>query len=143
MDDALIVTEEEVAAVFPAVGETIADALGRDLGEVALDSRLIEDLGAESIDFLDIVFRLEQLFKVQIPRGKIVEDARGELSEEEFAEDGVLTRLGIQRLKQYLSEVPAARFRSRMKVAEVPLLFTVETFCKAVVRAQRTPQASG
>jgi len=143
MDDALIVTEEEVAAVFPAVGETIADALGRDLDEVALDSRLIEDLGAESIDFLDIVFRLEQLFKVQIPRGKIVEDARGELSEEEFAEDGVLTRLGIQRLKQYLSEVPAARFRSRMKVAEVPLLFTVETFCKAVVRAQRTPQASG
>ena len=143
MDDALIVTEEEVAAVFPAVAETIADALGRDLDEVALDSRLIEDLGAESIDFLDIVFRLEQLFKVQIPRGKIVEDARGELSEEEFAEDGVLTRLGIQRLKQYLSEVPAARFRSRMKVAEVPLLFTVETFCKAVVRAQRTPQASG
>ena len=49
-----------------------------------LDASLINDLGAESIDFLDIVFRLERAFKVKIPRGKIVEEARGDLSEAEF-----------------------------------------------------------
>ena len=47
--------------------------------EVRLDSNLVSDLGAESIDFLDIVFRLERGFKIKIPRGKIVEDARGDL----------------------------------------------------------------
>jgi acyl carrier protein len=115
----------------------IAEALVRDVEEVQLDSRLIEDLGAESIDFLDIVFRLEQLFRVEIPRGKIIEDARGDLSEEAFARDGYLTPEGLARVRGYLDEVPADRFPARLRIAEVPLLFTVETFCKVVVRALR------
>ena len=132
------VNPEDVARVLPAVAETIADALAREVGEVSLDSRLIEDLGAESIDFLDIVFRLEQQFAVQIPRGKIVEDARGELSEAEFEQDGRLTDAALVRLRAYLTEVPADRFRPRMRTAEIPWLFTVATFCKLVVRAERT-----
>ena len=131
------VSETEVAAVYGDVAAIVADALAREPGEVMLHSRLIEDLGAESIDFLDIVFRLEQRFRVQIPRGKIVEDARGELSEQEFETDGRLTDAGVNRLQAYLSEVPVERFRSGMLVAEIPLLFTVETFCKVVVRACR------
>lgn len=131
------VGREEVARVFPAVADTIADALARDLEEVSLESRLIEDLGAESIDFLDIVFRLEQHFAVQIPRGRIIEDARGALSEEEFEQDGRLTEAAVARLRAYLTEIPAERFRARMRTAEIPLLFTVATFCKLVVRAER------
>ena len=131
------VTEQEVREVYPAVAEIVADALARDLEEVRLESGLIEDLGAESIDFLDIVFRLEHRFQVQIPRGKLVEDARGDLSEEEFAHDGRLTDAGLARLRAYMTEVPPGRFRARMPVAEIPLLFTVETFCRVVVRAQR------
>ena len=129
---------DEIARVFPTVAEIIADALAREVDEVSLESRLIEDLGAESIDFLDIVFRLEQRFAVQIPRGQIVEDARGELSEDEFERDGRLTDAAIERLRAYLSEVPADRFRPRMRSAEIPLLFTVATFCKLVVRAERS-----
>ena len=129
---------DDVARVLPAVAEIVADALGREVEEVALASRLIEDLGAESIDFLDIVFRLEQRFAVQIPRGQIVEDARGELSEEEFERDGRLTDAAIERLRAYLTEVPADRFRPRMRTAEIPLLVTVATFCKRVVRAERS-----
>ena len=135
------VTPEEVARVFPQVAATIADALGRDVEEVQLDRALIEDLGAESIDFLDIVFRLERLFQVRIPRGKVVEDARGDLSEEEFEVRGVLTDAGAARLRAYLTEVPTERFLARVRVNEIPLLFTVATFCKAVVRAQRQPAA--
>jgi acyl carrier protein len=131
------ISREEVLAVHPKVAEVMADALGCDVEQLGLDVPLIDGLDAESIDFLDMVFRLERAFKVKIPRGKIVEDARGELSEAEFERKGYLTEAGLARLRAYLSEVPAERFQSPMKVADVPRLFTVETFCRLVVRARR------
>jgi acyl carrier protein len=132
------IRKEEILAVYPTVAKTIADALGCDVAQVQLDVSLIEGLDAESIDFLDLVFRLERAFKINIPRGKIIENARGELSEAEFEQKGVVTQAGMQRLRSYLSEVPAERLSSPVKVAEIPRLFTAETFCKLVVHAQRT-----
>ena len=132
------ISREEVLAVHPKVAEVMADALACDVEQLGLDVPLIDGLNAESIDFLDMVFRLERAFKVKIPRGKIVEDARGELSEADFERKGVLTDAGLARLRAYLSEVPAERFQSPMKVADVPRLFTVETFCRLVVRARRS-----
>lgn len=131
------ITQQDIDAVYPQVSATIADALGCDEGEVKPSSSLINDLGAESIDFLDLVFRLERAFKVKIPRGKIVEDSRGTLSEAEFEQKGLVTDQGLAQLKTFLSEVPADRFRSPLKVAEIPRLFTAETFCKLVIRARR------
>src|SRR5436190_11374636 len=131
------ITKDEIMAVFPKVAEILADALACKVGKVKLESSLIDDLGAESIDFLDIVFRLERAFKVKIPRGKILEQARGTLSESEFEKGGVVTEPGLQRLKSFLSEVPAERFKSPLKVADIPRLFTPETFCKIVIRQQR------
>ena len=137
------ISQQDVDAVFPKVADTIADALGCDLDEVRRDASLINDLGAESIDFLDLVFRLERAFKIKIPRGKIVEDSRGTLSEAEFEQKGLVTDRGLSQLKAFLSEVPADRFRTPLKVAEIPRLFTAETFCKLVIRAQRaTPPAA-
>jgi len=132
------IRKEEILAVYPTVAKTIADALGCDVAQVQLDVSLIEGLDAESIDFLDLVFRLERAFKINIPRGKIIENARGELSEAEFEQKGIVTQAGMQRLRSYLSEVPAERFSSALKVAEIPRLFTAETFCKLVVHAQHT-----
>jgi len=131
------VGQEKILAVYPTVAKTIADALGCDVEQVQLDVSLIDGLDAESIDFLDLVFRLERAFKVKIPRGKIVENARGDLSEAEFEQKGIVTEVGMQQLRLYLSEIPADRFGSPQKVAEIPRLFTAETFCKLVVRAQR------
>ena len=131
------ISNEEIMAVFPKVAATMADALGCDVEKVKLDASLIDDLGAESIDFLDIVFRLERAFKVKIPRGKIVEEARGDLSEAEFDQGGVVSDTGLARLKSFLNEVPADRFKSPLKVADIPRLFTTETFCKMVIRQQR------
>ena len=130
-------TKEEIQAVYPTVAKTIADALGCDVDQVKLDVSLIEGLDAESIDFLDLVFRLERAFKLKIARGKIIEDARGDLPEAEFEQKGIVTEAGMQRLRNFLSEVPADRFVSPLKVADIPRLFTAETFCKLVVRAQR------
>ena len=136
------VTKEEVLAVFPKVAETMADALGCDVDQVKLDVSLIEGLDAESIDFLDMVFRLERAFKIKIPRGKIVENARGDLPESEFEQKGIVTEKGLAQLKAYLSEVPVERFKTPMKVADIPRLFTPETFCKLVIQAQREQPAA-
>ena len=67
------ITQQEIDAVFPKVAETMADALGCDVEDIKPNVSLIEGLDAESIDFLDMVFRLERAFKIKIPRGKIVE----------------------------------------------------------------------
>jgi len=135
--------KEDIQAVYPTVAKTIADALGCDMDQVKLDVSLIEGLDAESIDFLDLVFRLERAFKLKIPRGKIIEDARGDLPEAQFEQKGIVTDVGMQRLRSFLSEVPADRFVTPMKVADIPRLFTAETFCKLVVRAQRTAATAG
>jgi acyl carrier protein len=131
------ISKEDILAVYPTVAKTIADALGCDVDQVRLDVSLIEGLDAESIDFLDLVFRLERAFNVKIPRGKIIENARGDLSEAEFEQKGVVTEVGMERLRLFLSEVPAARLAAPLKVADIPRLFTAETFCKLVVRARR------
>jgi acyl carrier protein len=135
------ITKEEITAIFPKVAATMADALGCEVEQVKLEASLIDDLGAESIDFLDIVFRLERAFKVKIPRGKIIEEARGDLSESEFEQGGTVSDAGLTRLKTFLSEVPPERFKSPLKVADIPRLFTTETFCKMVIRQQRAPAA--
>ncbi len=134
---AAAITKMDVDAVYPTIAKTIADALGCDLDEVKPDASLIDDLGAESIDFLDLVFRLERAFKVKIPRGKIVDDARGDLTEAAFEQKGMVTDAGLTTLQSFLSEVPAERIKSPMKVADIPRLFTPETFAKLVIRAQR------
>ena len=131
-----------VENVYPKVREIIADVLVIDEQDVALTSRLIVDLGAESIDFLDLVFQLEKEFSIKIPRGQLEKNARGDLSEDEFEKGGVLTTRGMQALKHYLSEVPADYFKDNMKLNEIPMLFTVETFCKLIVNATNDVMAN-
>ena len=121
--------------IFNKVKDIIVDVLVIDEDKVQATSRLIADLGAESIDFLDLVFQLEKEFSIKIPRGQLEKNARGDLTEAEFEQGGVLTEQGMVALKQYLSEVPEQFFKAPMKINEIPLLFTVETFCKLVVRA--------
>lgn len=136
------ISQQEIDDVFPKVAQIIADALGCDVDDVKPTIPLIEGLDAESIDFLDLVFRLERGFGVKIPRGKIVEDARGPLPEAEFENKGIVTEAGLARLKEFLTEVPADRFKTPLKAADVPRLFTPETFCKVVIRARAPAQAA-
>jgi acyl carrier protein len=125
----------DIQSVHPKVSQVICEALGRDPEPLDLESRLIDDLGAESIDYLDILFRLERAFGVKIPRGQITREARGELADDEFEKDGQVTPAGLLRLRAYLTEVPAERIRPGLKVGEIPTLFNVQTFCKLVARA--------
>ncbi len=130
-----------VETIYPKVREIIADVLVIDESDISLNSRLIADLGAESIDFLDLVFQLEKEFSIKIPRGQLEKNARGDLTEEEFEKGGVLTAKGLTALKAYLNEVPAEFFKENMKVNEIPMLFTVETFCKLIDAAMNAQSA--
>lgn len=125
----------DIESVYPRVAKIIADVLVVDESEVTLNTTLIADLGAESIDFLDLIFQLEKEFSVKIPRGQIEQDARGSLSDAEFEKGGVITEKGLVALKKYLSEIPEENFKADIKVNDIPMLFTVATICKLVVTA--------
>lgn len=131
-----------IEQIYPRVREIVADVLVTDASEISLNKRLITDLGAESIDFLDLVFQLEREFAIKIPRGQLEKNARGTLTKEEFEQSGVITEKGMHVLKEYLSEVPVEFFKPNMKVNEIPLLFTVETFCKIVLEGVKQKQTA-
>lgn len=128
--------------VYPRVAKIISDVLSVDEAEISLNKSLIKDLGAESIDFLDLIFQIEREFKIKAPLRQIEKEARGNLSEAEFEQNGVVTLAGLAVLKQHLSEVPQKYFKDNLKVKEIPTLFTVETFCKIVVNAKAKQEAT-
>ena len=113
------------------VRECVAEALARDVKVVALDSNLMEELGAESLDFLDIVFRLEQAFSIQITRGEMERAARGDMSDDEFAPKGVISARGLERLRELMPEA-SARIVEGLRPAEILRLFSVQTFVNIV-----------
>ena len=82
--------KEEISPSIPRWRRRSPTRSAATSSEVKPDASLIDDLGAESIDFLDLVFRLERAFKMKIPRGKIIEDARGDLPESRVRAEGAL-----------------------------------------------------
>ena len=113
------------------VRKIIAEALYIDEGEVTPEASLVKDLGAESIDFLDIVFRLEREFSIKVPKGILEQRARGGLSDEEFAVDGRLTSQAIANLRNVMPE-SLARITTGLTIRDIPALFTATTFARLV-----------
>ena len=120
-----------MTAVPQRVRELVADALARDVSEVSINSVLMSDLGAESLDFLDIVFKLEHEFHIQITRGEMERAARGEMSDEEFAPGGVVSEQGLARLRELMPEA-AARIHPGLRPVQILSLFSVQTFVNLV-----------
>jgi acyl carrier protein len=124
-------------AIMTQVRQCFADALGLDMDQVQADSKVIGDLGAESLDFLDIAFRLERAFGIQIPRGGVEAASKEGLPEgESYEVKGVLTQAALTRLAEHMPEVPPEEFRVGLKVSEVASLFRVATFYNIVVKLQ-------
>lgn len=120
-------------AVLTRVRQAFADALGLSLAEVHFESSIMGDLGAESLDLLDIAFRLERAFDVRIPRGGVEATSKQGLGEGEVYEvGGVLTRAALDKLAEAMPEVPAADLREGLKVSEVATLLRVGTFYNIV-----------
>ena len=114
-------TDQEI---FGKVRECLIDALGVEDDEVNPEATLVGDLGAESIDFLDIIFRLEKMFDIKIPRGDLFpEDI---LSGEGNIEDGKLTEKGLAQVREKLSFLDISRLEKNPRVSQISNLFTVK-----------------
>lgn len=116
--------------IFPKVQEALVEALGVDDDEVTPDATLVGDLGAESIDFLDIVFRLEKAFDIKIPRDELFpEDI---LNSAEFVSDGLLTADGLTKLKERMPFADLSKFEANPKVQDFHTLLTTSDMCRYV-----------
>ena len=114
-----------VSETFLKVQEVLVDALGVDEEEVTADATLIGDLGAESIDFLDIVFRLEKSFDIKIPRGELFPENLT-ANHPGAVENGMVTAVGLAALRERLPHTDIDKFAKNPKAANIPDLFTVQ-----------------
>lgn len=112
------------------VCEVLTDALGVDDDEVSPEATLQGDLGAESIDFLDIVFRLEKAFSIKIPKGELFPD--DVLTNPEFVEGDKLTNAGLTKMKSAMPHVDFSEFEKAPLISKMPDLFTVQTIVNYV-----------
>jgi acyl carrier protein len=115
-----------------AVRVIVAESLGKKLDDVQIDSVLMDELGAESLDFLDIVFRLERDFSIEITRGEMERASRGDMSAEEFAPAGVISEAGLARLRELMPEA-AERIKPGLRPSTILTLFSVRTFANMVI----------
>jgi len=117
--------------IFQEVKEVLVDALGVDNDEVATQATLMGDLGAESIDFLDIVFRLEKAFGIKIPREELF-PAESLMNSPEFVSNGRLTERGLAELRNKMPHTNFASFENDPDINKLGDLFTVEAIVNYV-----------
>jgi acyl carrier protein len=117
--------------IFQEVQGVLVDALGVDEDEVTPDVTLMADLGAESIDFLDIVFRMEKAFGIKIPREELF-PAENVLSNKEYISNGKLTSKGLEELKKRMPHTDFSEFANDPDVNKIGDLFTVDVLVNYV-----------
>lgn len=118
--------------IYAKVKDLLVDALAADEDDVTLEARLTKDLGAESIDFLDIVFKLEQAFGIKISQGELFPE--GVTQDPRYVQNGKLTPEGIAGLKGRMPHVDFSAFEKDPQLSKVAEVFTVETLVNFVAR---------
>jgi len=108
--------------IYTKVQGVLVDALGVDEEQVKPTARLRQDLGAESIDFLDIVFRLERAFGIKIPRGEMIPE--NVMTDPNYVQNGRVTPAGMTELKKRMPYVDLSEFEKDPQVDQLP--FTVD-----------------
>ncbi|MCC7144973.1 MAG: acyl carrier protein [Phycisphaeraceae bacterium] len=121
------ITQEEV---FSKVQTVLVDALGVDEEEVVPTAKLVADLGAESIDFLDIVFRLEKAFGIKIDQNELFPEAL--LNDPQYVVEGKVTDSGMTELRRRLPHLEFGDFEKSRAVSAFSNLFTVDAIVKFV-----------
>lgn len=116
--------------IFTKIQGILEDALGVDQDEVTREARLGPDLGAESIDYLDISFRLEKAFSIKIEQSEMFPD--NVLSDPKYVQDGKVTDEGMSELRKRLPHANLDEFDASRKVEDFANVFTVESLVKFV-----------
>ncbi|MFO0563105.1 MAG: acyl carrier protein [Polyangiales bacterium] len=120
--------------VFDAVRECVAESLMIEPSQVALGSRLIDDLGADSLDFVDIVFQLERALDVQVRGSEFEWLTRLDFSSPEVMQGGHLTAAVVDRLGTWLPAIATVEDRSKITPRRLFSLITVEAMCLVAQR---------
>lgn len=116
--------------IFEKIRTCLVEALGVDEEEVTPEATLVGDLGAESIDFLDIVFRLEKSFNIKVPRGELFpEDI---LTNSEYVRDGKVTPDGLKQLRERMPFADLDAFSANPNVKDFGNLLTVQDMVRYV-----------
>ena len=116
--------------VFQKVQSALVDALGVDEEDVKPEATMVGDLGAESIDFLDIVFKLEKAFGIKIPREELFpEDI---LTNSQFVKDGKVGDEGLAQLRSRMPWADLTKFEKNPRVQDFGDLLTVKDLCNYV-----------
>src|SRR5881227_3217330 len=121
-------TQEEI---YSKVSATLVEALNVDEEDVKPTATLQGDLGAESIDFLDIVFRLEREFGIKIPRGELFPESIFQ-GDPEFVQNGKVTDKGLQELRSKMPFADLGAFESDPQVSNLSNLFTVNMITRYI-----------
>jgi acyl carrier protein len=121
-------TQDEI---FSKVSATLVDALNVDEEEIKPTSTLQGDLGAESIDFLDIVFRLEREFGIKIPRGELFPESIFQ-GDPEFVQNGRVTEKGLQELRARMPFADLSKFEQNPEMTGLSDLFTVDLITRYI-----------
>ena len=117
--------------IYQKVSATLVEALNVDEEEIKPTSTLQGDLGAESIDFLDIVFRLEREFGIKIPRGELFPESIFQ-GDPEFVQDGKVTQKGLDELRTRMPFADLGKFEQNPEVSNISDLFTVDMITRYV-----------
>src|SRR5213078_377811 len=117
--------------IYTKVSATLVEALNVDEDDIKPSATLQGDLGAESIDFLDIVFRLEREFGIKIPRGELFPESIFQ-GDPDFVQDGKVTAKGLDELRQRMPFADLADFERDPEVARIGDLFTVELIARYI-----------
>jgi acyl carrier protein len=127
-------TEEQT--LFAGVCDCIRQTLEKDLPDIRETDRLIADLGADSLDFLDLIFRLEQKFNVSVNPRDIERRAQTLLGEEPALVEGRYSAKAVEEFKKAMPEVPARELYPDMPASALAASFRVKTFMNLVAFAQ-------
>ncbi|MCX5661101.1 MAG: acyl carrier protein [Planctomycetota bacterium] len=124
----MAMTQDEV---FTKIRTVLVDALGVDDDEVTPGAKLVGDLGAESIDFLDIVFRLEKAFGIKINQGELFPDAI--FNDPQFTVEGKLTDAGVAEVRRRLPYIDLSSLDNDRAISEFANVFSVNDLVKFVM----------
>jgi acyl carrier protein len=117
--------------IYSKVSATLVEALNVEEGDIKPTSTLTGDLGAESIDFLDIVFRLEREFGIKIPRGELFPESIFQ-GDPEFVQDGKVTERGLAELRARMPFADLSKFEKNPELSGISDLFTVDMITRYI-----------
>src|SRR4051794_17601223 len=121
-------TQDEI---YTKVSATLVEALNVDEEDITPKATLQGDLGAESIDFLDIVFRLEREFGIKIPRGELFPESIFQ-GDPEFVQNGRVTEKGLEELRTRMPFADLSQFERNPEFSQLPDLFTVDLIARYI-----------